>query len=266
MAKPTLLELVQEVLVEIDGDEVNSISDTEESEMVAQMVKTVYSNMMSNTTWPHTRRAVGVTSRSDNSYPTHMTLDSNVKELVSVRYNKIKNGETRKNYVLLQYLEPDHFLNKINKRDNTKSNIDVIIDDSGIELLIQNDKAPEYYTSFDEVNMIFDSYDSDVDSVLQTSKLQVQAYIIPAFTLSDSFVADLPVDAFSMLREEVISRAQLKLRQFEDIKSEQESQRQSRWMSRKNWAVSGGIKYPNYGRVRNLAPHSSLHKLPKDNL
>lgn len=254
--KQTLLEIVQTILEEVDGDTVNSISDTEESEQIAGFVRTVYRNMMSNSVWPHTRRAIALTPRSDSDFPTHMVVNDNVKELVSIRYNKIKSGETKKNYVLLKYKDPDEFLNILNKRDSTATNIDTIIDDSGIELLIKNDKAPEYYTSFDDVNVIFDSYDSDVDSTLQESKLQAQGYIIPVFTLEDDFIPDLPPDAFAKLIEETISRVQLKMRQFQDIKSEQESQRQSRYMSRRNWVVKGGINYPNYGRNKSYTPNN----------
>ncbi len=259
----TLLEIVQTVLEEIDGDTVNSITDTEESEQIAGFVKTVYRNIMSNNTWPHTRRAVTLTARSDSAFPSHMLVNEDVKEMISIRYNTIKNGETRKKYTLLTYKDPDEFLNILNRRDSTATNVDTIIDDSGIELLIMNDKAPQYYTSFDDENLIFDSYDSAVDSTLQANKFQAQGYVIPTFTLDDDFIPDLPIDAFSMLIEEVISRAQLKLRQVQDAKSEQESQRQRRSMSRKNWVVSGGIRYPNYGRNRTRMK-SAMRNLPRD--
>lgn len=246
--KKTLLQLVQQILSDIDGDEVNSISDTEESEQVARHVQSAYEAIVSNTNWPHTRRAVALTPRSDSAFPTHMTVNEDVKEMISIRYNVAKVGEASKTYKLMKYLDPDQFLNKINKRDNEQDNTDVIIDDSGIELLILNDKAPEYYTSFNDESVIFDSYDSEVDATLQDSKTQAQGYIIPAFSLTDSFVPDLPVDAFSLLYEEATSRAQLKLRQIQDVKAETESQKQSRWQSRKSWVVSGGIRYRDYGR------------------
>ncbi len=38
---------------------------------------------------------------------------------------------------------------------------------------------------------------------------------------------------------------------MQDIKSEQEATRQQRWLSRKDWTVAGGIRYPDYGRKRN---------------
>lgn len=246
--KMTLLELVQSILSDMDGDEVNSISDTAESEQVANIVRNTYRAIVSNTVWPHTRRAVALVPNSDSNYPTHMTVKEDLKELISVNYNKSKSVDDRLDYQPVDYLEPDLFLKKINVRDNTKSNIDVVVDYSGIDLLIMNDKAPDYYTSFDDVGLVFDSYDSVVDSTLQQSKLQAQGYIVPTFLVEDSFIPDLPVDAFSLLLEESVSRAQLKLRQFQDVKSENEARKQSRWLSQKSWTVNGGITYPNYGR------------------
>ena len=246
----TLLSLVQSILSDMDGDEVNSISDTAESEQVATIVRNTYRALVSHTVWPHTRRAVALAPRSDNNFPTHMVVIEELKELISVRYNRAKLGATRKDYTELLWTTPDDFLRKTNHRDNASTNVDVVIDDSGIELLIINDKSPEFYTSFDDVNLIFDSYDNEVDSSLQQSKMQAQGYIIPAFLLEDSFVPDLPADAFSLLLEESTSRAQMKLRQFQDVKSEQESVKQSRYLSQKSWTVGGGIRYRNYGKTK----------------
>lgn len=247
MAK-TLLEFVQTILSDMDGDEVNSINDTAESEQVASIVKTTYNALVSHTVWPHTRRAVALVPRSDSDYPTHMAVAEELKELISVRYNKAKVGEVRKDYREVVWVDPDDFLRRTNQRDNSQDNVDIIIDDSGIELLIVNDKAPDFYTSFDDRGLVFDSYDNLVDSTLQQSKLQAQGYIIPEFSLEDNFVPDLPADAFALLLEESISRCQYKLRQFQDMKSEQEAQKQSRYLSQKSWTVDGGIRYRDYGR------------------
>jgi len=244
----TLLEIVQDILIDIDGDEVNSITDTVEAEQVANIVKNAYEAIVSAETWPHTRRALVLNAFSDSAKPTHCTLQSNVKELCKVFYDKAGLGETQKKYTEVKYLEPDHFLMKLNARNNTKTNVTVITDGSGIDLLIQTDKHPEYYTSFNDVDLVFDSYDSAVDSTLQISKIQAIGYILPTFTVSDSFVPDLPPDAFSLLTEEATSRANMKLRQFQDVKAEQAAAKQNRSMSRKNWRTNGGITYPNYGR------------------
>lgn len=250
MAKLTLLDMVQEILSDMDSDEVNSIDDTVESEQVATIVKSTYFAMMSNRNWPHLRRSIQLQASGDSSKPTHMKVQDEVKELCFINYNKAKSGETKRRYSEITYLEPDQFIHKTNQENSDSSEVEIIVDYGGIELLVRNDKAPTYYTSFDDENLVFDSYDSVVDSTLQQSKVQSQAYVIPSWTTSDSFIPDLPDEAFTALVEEAKSKAQFKLRSVVDEKSEQEAARQQRWLSRKARRVNNGIKYPDYGRKR----------------
>lgn len=70
---------------------------------------------------------------------------------------------------------------------------------------------------------------------------------MPTWTHLDDAVPDLPDEAFTLLKEEAKSRAMLRLKQVADQKSEQEARRQNQWLSRKQWRVNGGVKYPNYG-------------------
>lgn len=255
MAKLTLLDMVQEILSDMDSDEVNSIDDTVESEQVATIVKSTYFAMMSNRNWPHLRRSIQLQASGDSSKPTHMKVQDEVKELCFINYNKAKSGETKRRYSEITYLEPDQFIHKTNQENSDSSEVEVIIDYGGIELLVRNDKAPTYYTSFDDENLVFDSYDSVVDSTLQQSKVQSQAYVIPSWTTSDSFIPDLPDEAFTALVEEAKSKAQFKLRSVVDEKSEQEAARQQRWLSRKARRVNNGIKYPSFGRGRVNLPY-----------
>lgn len=246
----TVLEIVQSVLTEISGDDVNTISETQESEDVAKLVENAYFELVSHTTWPHTRRAVALSPFSDSEKPTHMKLIDNVKELISVSYDCRKTGETRRNYRELQYKTPDDFLRMLNRRNSDDASIKIVTDTSGIELLILTNKNPEYFTSIDDTNLIFDSHDKAVDSTLVEAKFQAQAYIIPPFELRDDFVPDLPPDAFALLQSEVLSRAQFRLRQIADAKAEASVRQQSNWLSMKSWKVAGGIQYPDYGRKR----------------
>lgn len=248
--KLTLLEYVQDIANDMDTDEVNSISDTFESEQIAQIVKSTYFAMMSNRNWPHLKKPIQLDGSTDLALPTHMYLKDDVKELVFINYDKARLGDTGKRYAATKWVEPDDFLRVLNNNNSSNDNVDVISDPSGIELLIVNNKAPDYYTSFDDNTVIFDSYDKEVDATLQGSKVQAQAYVMPTWTHDDDFIPDLPTEAVTALLEESKSRASMKLRQMPDQKAEQESQRQQRWLSRKAWEVKGGVRYPNYGRRR----------------
>jgi hypothetical protein len=248
MAKRDLLDMVQEILSDIDSDEVESIDDTVEAEQIVSILKSTYYAMMNNRDWPHLRRSIQISSLGDTAKPTHMKIQDGVKELCFLKYNKQKVGTTRKDYGDITFLQPDHFLHKTNQEDSSSSNVLVVTDQGGIEVLVRTNRAPSYATSFDDEYVVFDSYDSEVDSTMQESKIQAVAYVIPSWSSADDFIPDLPENAFPLLVEEAKSKAALRLAQKPDEKAEQEAGRQNRWLARKARRINGGIQYPNYGR------------------
>lgn len=246
--RKTLLELVQDILSDLDGDEVNSITDTFESEQIATIVKNTFQALSSNRNWPQHKKALQIPSYGDVSKPTHLVVPENVTEMKSLNYNKIKDGETRVRYLPVEWADNDDFLRRVNAYNSDADNIIQVTDPSGVQLLIRNDTAPSVYTSFDDQTLVFDSYDSEVDTAIQESKTQAIAYVFPEWEHVDSYVIDLPSDAFSALFQESVSAASIKLRQTADVKAEQTSAKQQRWLARKSWKVNGGIKYQDYGR------------------
>ena len=246
--KKTLLKIVQAVLNDLDSDAVNSIGDTVESQQVAQIVQDCFYEMMGNRNWPHTRKILQLDASGDTTKPNYLKLPENLKEMVFFRYEKQKASDTKIVVEDVRYLPPDEFLSFISGRNSDNNNVQVVEDFSGPKLLIFNDKAPEYYTSFDDTYLVTDSFDSDVDTTLQKSKSQAVAYVVPTWIESDEFIPDLPIDAFPALIEESKSTASIVLKQVANQKAEQKANRQNRWLSRKSWRANGDIRYPNYGR------------------
>lgn len=250
MAKQTLLEIVQDILSDIDGDEVNSINDTPDSLQVAQIVKsTFYDIIDSKTSWPHLRTLMRLDASSDTSKPTHMKLPENVKELQSLKYNKIKSGETKNRWDSVTFLYPDEFLEKVSTYNNDNSDVDVITDFSGTTFHIKNDEAPTYWTTFDDEWLVFNSYDSGLENTLQQSKTQCLALRDPAWEMDDDHTPDLPSEAFSRLLAESKAYSFARLKQLSDNTSQRQGERQRVAMSRKSWRAAGGIRKPNYGRT-----------------
>ncbi len=246
--KYSLLDIVQDVLNDIDSDEVNSIDDTVESAQVAQIVKSTYFAMMSSRNWPHLRKSIQLIPTSDLAQPTHMFVKDDIKELAFINYDTKKVGETRARYETMHWMEPDDFLRMTNAYNSDADNVTSIRDESQLDIQIMNDRAPTRYTSFDDKTLVFNAFDSAVESNLESTHVQAMAYVMPKWLPADDFVPDLPDEAFSALMEETKSRASLKLRQVADQKSEQESRRQQRWLARKSRRVNNGILYPDYGR------------------
>lgn len=246
--KKSLLDLVQRILEASDGDQVNSIFDTVEATQIAGIVRSTYEAMMTNRNWPHLERLISLVPSSDPDKPTHMYLPENCKNLLSLSYNKEKVGDGHRQYLPVKWVEPDDFLRMSNQENSSRPYVKTVIDDSGIELFIRTDHAPSRFTSFDNKALVFDSYDISVDQALQESKVQARGEVYPIWEHVDDYIPDLPAEAFPALFEEALSTASLRVRQVQDVKAEQESARQQRWLSRNVNRLEHGVKYPDYGR------------------
>lgn len=246
--KMTLLEIVQDILNDMDSDPVNSIDDTTESQQVAQIVKTSFYSIISNRNWPHLRNLVQLNALSSTAKPNYLIVPEQVKELELFKYDITAVGDTNVELKDVTYKEPDEFLRYVSQRNTSNANVNVVTDFSGVKLLILNDTAPQFWTSFDDTYIVTDSYDATAASTLVKDKTQCMAYSSPDWTHTDSAIPNLPEEAFTALLEEAKSAAFLTLKQVANQKAEQRATRQQRWLSRKAWRAHGGIQYDDYGR------------------
>lgn len=247
MPKMTLLEMTQDILSDMDGDEVNSISDTVESQQVATTIRTTYFNIMDEMDLPHNGSLFQLTASGDPDKPTHMSLPERVSKVLWVRYDVSESGKSV-NYREIEWMAPDEFVLYVSSRDGGEDTVDTIEDDSGVKLLIRNDQAPHYYTTFDDETLVFDSYNSDEDTTLQNSKTMCHGYKEPTWTHSDSFTPDLPANMFSLLLNEAKSMCFVNLKQSANEKVEQYAKRQRIRSQRNKWRNNVSRSTVNYGR------------------
>lgn len=248
MPTMTILDMTQDILSDMNSDEVNSINDTAESLEVAQIIKTTYFNIIDGKHWPWLKELFILTASGITARPTHMQIPSDIVEVEFVKYNVRKSTDTRDYYKTLKYKTPEEFLSMCEVRNSSDTNITIVTDNSGTFLNIFTNKAPEYYTSFDDSYIVFDSYDADLESTLQASKTQCYGTRYPTWTMSDTFEPDLPVQMFSYLLAEAKATCFSTIKQMTNQKAEQHSISQRRRMSQDAWKLTKGIKYPNYGR------------------
>ena len=254
MAKLTLLDIVQDILNDMDSDYVNSISDTEEALQVAQIVKTTYYEMMSRRDWNHLSKIGLLENVSDSARPNYLKVPSDVGAIGFIMYNRRKDGDTRKYWTEMKYLYPDEFILKLMNRNSDDAGITQVVDFDGVSLSIKNDTPPTYYTSFDDEYVVFDSWDSNIESTITGAMTQVHYSKIPAWTVEDGFIPDLPDKIFPALLAEAKSVASIKLKEEADSKAEQQSVRQQKRMSLDGWRVNKSMRYPSYGRMSAKAP------------
>lgn len=248
MPQMTVLEMVQDILSDMDSDEVNSINDTVEALQVAQILKSTYFNIIDGRDWPHLYQPFQLTASGTADRPTHMRLPDNIIDVSWVKYDCKVAGETRDKIKNIVFKTPAAFQDILEQRDSTETTITEVVDTSGISMNIYNDRAPLYFTSFDNEHVVFDAYNSAVESTLQTAKTSCYGKVYPTWTMSDTFTPDLPTQSFSYLLNEAKSTASLRLKQAPDQKAEQHSVTQKRRQSQAAWRIAGGITMPNYGR------------------
>lgn len=248
MPKLSVIEMTQDILNDMESDEVSSINDTLEAQQVAQILKTTYYEMLGQRDWDHINRTFTIESGSASN-PTHMLVPTNVLRVKWIKYNKRDTAISKDLFLDIPYKSPEDFLKLTNARDSSESTVQTVSTTSGITLLIKNDSHPSYYTSFDDDYVVFDSFDSTLETNLQESMTQCYGAIEPTFTLSDSFIPDFPASVFSGYLAEAKSTCFNALKQVTNSKEEQKSRRQRYKISRdKRRNSGGGINYPNYGR------------------
>lgn len=182
MAKLTLLDITQDILSDMSSDNVSSISDTAESERVAAIIKSTYFKVMEEKNWPHLGQTFQLTGLGDVTKPTHMQIPETIRRVKWLKYDTRKLVGNPTAYNDITYLDPEEFVNVLNGRDNTAANVQVVSDN--VTLNIRNDVAPSYWTSFDDTNIVFDSFDSTLDTTLQQSKTQCFGYYEPVWGTS----------------------------------------------------------------------------------
>lgn len=246
--KLTLLEMVQDILSDMKENDVNTIGDTEISNKVLRILKSVFQEVIVRKDWPHLRTGGTLQNVSDSARPTHMLVPSDSTKIEYIAYSKQLDVNDRIVFRPVEYKYPDDFLRYISARNTDNANVDTVTDGGGVILYVLNDTPPKFYTSFDDKNVVFDSYVKDISSTLISSNSQCVYFRAPLWSSEDSFVPDLPSEAFPLFLAEAKSTCFARINDEPDQKSEQQATRQNSAMAQRNWNVKGGIRYNNYGR------------------
>lgn len=252
----TLLEVVQRYLERTDGFYVDDIFDTDESIQAAGIVIQVldrFATKYRNTEF--TSEIFKLDSYTDPSKPNYLRIPADVQRIQhsKVYYNKTDTPTgISNNHSLIQYVTPDEFLAMMSiPVKDSDTNYETVTDPSGVVFKVYKLKHPDYYTSFDGETVVFDSWDSTEDTVLQSSKTRVHGTKTLAMDMESSAVVPLPehlhgafqdacfVELYEALRQEPAPPSVANRARVNQIKLQQESRR----------VGSAGIKRK-YGRVK----------------
>jgi hypothetical protein len=200
-----LLDLVQDILSDANGDEVSSISDTTESMQCARMVASVYEDIVIEHDIQAVKRLFRLDGDSSTSTPTHMRIPEAYHSVEWIKYDKRTEVSDPPNFQDVCYKYPKEFIDTCNNRQVGDDNVAVATDPSGVDIHILTDKAPEWFTLFDDRHIVFDSYNSTVESTLHQAKTQAYGQMSTRLVLADATEINLPQELIPLLKNEARS-------------------------------------------------------------
>lgn len=248
-SNPTFLEIVKYILSELESDDVDSISETVESEQVARICIRVFSNLIAGRDWPHLDKVVQLAELSTMS--TGFKLDPEMRKILNVKYNKLLEVGDRDRYVELPFVPWTEFIKHLEQRDSLSP--DVIVQttiDGLVSLNILTNKQPEYYTVYSNDFLVLDSFNQDIEPRAATTSLQVFGSMLPMVKLEDTFKFNLPLEDHPWFINECINYCYVNIKQSVNPKLEQMTTSIRRRMAHNQWVKHKGVTYPDYGRKR----------------
>jgi hypothetical protein len=236
--KFTLLDIVQEILGDMDSDEVNSIDDTVESMQVATIVRSTFYDLAIELQLPEHEGLFELIASSDPDKPTLMTVPETVSLIRSIKYNTMTADDEFSLYNDVNFLPfPDFLAQQDGYRGQTTDVGEMSFTLSGdtFEIMFATNKHPQWFTTVDDHTLIFDSYDSELDTTLQKSKTMCMGVILPTFDMVDTFTPDLDPTQFSLLKNKVRVRAFLQLKQMQHPEAAKEVRKQQIQTQKNKW-------------------------------
>lgn len=226
--KFTLVDMVQKILEALGSDEVNSINDSVEAIQISRLLEDSYYELLNQKEWPWLMELIRLEGLGDTDRPNFLRIPEDVVRIDNFRYDdtdRTTDPVENLNIVDVCWLDPEDFTIMVQNRNTDIDEITEYTTFNGIRLPIYNDRSPQYWTSYDDEYIVTDSFDSDLESTLQTNRTQVYAKVIPTFTREDDFVADAPSHFYQTWLADAKSAAFIYFRQEVSPKDEQRAKR-----------------------------------------
>lgn len=211
MAVKNALDYVQRALSIIDADNVSAISDSVEGDQVFKLLQNVYDELLSQFPWPHLQEFMNLQVTVTNHI---MKLPTDAIGFNYIRYNKDD----------VLFIEPIEMQRKLDSRDTTLDSVD---SNGAI-----NDRDPEFWTTVDDENIIFDSYNVSLQSGLS----KIEAIRKPSDLATDTDVPDINERMQPMLRNALFGEALRILKADESRASLYSDKADSQLKELKRWA------------------------------
>lgn len=211
----TLLDVVQSYLDRTDGFYVQDINEVDEALQVASIAEEVFYDM-----YTYIRNdefssdLLTLEGLADVTKPNYLKLPTNVKRIHdSEVYYNVGGLSTTLDYKPMTYVTQKEFLERNRKITSENTNFIIVEDFNGSKFSVQDNKDPEYFTSFDGNHLVFDSYNKNKENTLHEANTQFFGSSMPVFVKESSFVIPLPDNLLPLYKDLVLVECYEALRQ-----------------------------------------------------
>jgi hypothetical protein len=150
MPKLTLLDMTQNIMSALGSDEINSITDTVESQQVAQIIKNKFFDIISRDDLGEHMKLFQLTASGDNALPVLMYRPDHVNKIEWIKYyNDDDDADTSDGFEYVTILPLQQFMDMVDAYDTNADNVDTYTFDVGADswtMKMQNDKTPQFCT------------------------------------------------------------------------------------------------------------------------
>lgn len=255
--KRSLLEMTQDILVSLDGDEVTDIADTAESAQVAAIIRQCFYEIAANAKLPEHFALFELTETSSSS-PTIMTKPTDVLTIEWIKYDNALTGDSSTDYRDVRFVEKKALLEMglgldLSDTTNTAS-FNYTIGSDIFPFPHQKTQFPLYYSTYNDSTLFFDGYYSAEDTFLRKTKTMCYGLKESSWTHSNSAVPSLDHKLHNLLFQEAKAQCFNELKQVDNLRAEKKARRGWQTLYKEKHDVKGQDPYwdktklPNYGR------------------
>ena len=255
--KRTLLEMTQDILVSLDGDEITAIADTAESAQVAAIIRQCFYEIAANAKLPEHFALFELTETSSSS-PTIMTKPTDVLTIEWIKYDHSPAADSPvTDYRNIYFLAFDDFQNRQLGADSDAtdtSRFNYTIGSDIFPFVYVNTRNPTYYTTYNDSTIVFDSLDEDEETFLRKTKTMCYGLKESSWTHTDAAVPNLDHKLHNLLFQEAKAQCFNELKQVDNMRAEKKARRGWQTLYKEKHDVKGQNAYwdktklPNYGR------------------
>ncbi len=200
----TVLYTVNKCLSDMNSFQVNSIDGTEESLQVASIVEDKYYAMVNSGSWPAAEAYLQLDTSPELAGPTTLSIPLTVDSVNHLRYRGLS----------LKHVEPEVFLQTALDPSNADNeNMTLVQMGSTVQGYVLTNKAPQFFTTFDDELIICDSYDSVAEDKLLAAESLAKVFIRPTFILDDASILAMPQKMEALFLAECRAAAFKKIKQ-----------------------------------------------------